>query len=83
MKHDKLGDILNLDAAYIFTSNHLSIFCNSIMIDISKSTVLAPKLCNVEFSVVSSAYKIQENLALPLTILHVLMKDLKHWNSNS
>ena len=39
------------------------------MIKFSISTGFVPKLSNVEFSVVSSAYKIKENLELILMIL--------------
>ena len=49
-------------------SNHFSIICISIMVDFSISTGFVPKLSNVEFSVVSSAYKIKENLELLLMI---------------
>ena len=45
------------------------------MIDFWISTGLVPKLSNVEFSVVSSAYKTKENLAL-LSIIS-LIKMLK------
>ena len=45
------------------------------MIDFWISTGLVPKLSNVEFSVVSSAYKTKENLAL-LSIIS-LIKILK------
>ena len=45
------------------------------MIDFWISTGLVPKVSNVEFSVVSSAYKIKENLALLFIIS--LIKILK------
>ena len=45
------------------------------MIDFRISTGLVPKLSNVEFSVVSSAYKINENLSLLFIIS--LIKILK------
>ena len=46
------------------------------MIDFWISTGLVPKLSNVEFSVLSSAYKIKENLAL-LSFLYIIDKNIK------
>ena len=50
------------------------------MIDFWMSTGLVPKVSNVEFSVVSSAYKIKENLAL--LFYYIIDKNIKKQRAN-
>ena len=52
----------------LFTSSHLNMFCNSETIVFCISTASCPKESSVEWSVVSSAYKIKLNLVLDLTM---------------
>ena len=60
----------------LFRSNHLHIFCSSLLIESCISAAVSPNDSTVAFSVVSSAYKIELNLSLDMIIslIHILTK---------